>query len=159
MGLVLIITAALGLLIFKMIKQGWNWWFTKDVVGNYIREAEQELDHVEQSEEEVELVNGKIPRRKRGSFRNFLVMQGKAKFGTPKLTEANRMCVRKYLYDICKEHHVLPRHIVDNLDFAVEMVMIPSEPELKALALRKSVQSKTRSLVRKALVGDDPNVA
>jgi len=83
---------------------------------------------------------GKVKRRVRckAPFRAYLVKIGKAKFGRLKRNEANRMCVRKYLYDNCIEHGVLARHIMDNVDIATEMVFIPSASELKRLAVKKT---------------------
>jgi len=71
-------------------------------------------------------------------FRSWLVKVGKAKFGLPSRTEANRMCVRKYLYDQCIDHGVLARHIWENVDFATEIVFLPTSTEMVTAALQHS---------------------
>lgn len=82
--------------------------------------------------------SGKVKRRVRAKapFRAYLVKIGKAKFGRLRNSEANRLCVRKYLFDACVEHGVMARHIMDNVDFATEMVFIPSASELARLAIK-----------------------
>jgi hypothetical protein len=74
--------------------------------------------------------------RARAPFRSWLVKVGKAKFGTPRKTEGNRMCVRKYLYDHCVEHGVLARHVWENVDIATEMVFVPTDMELQCAAIQ-----------------------
>lgn len=83
-------------------------------------------------------VRRKVPKRKRGSFRAYLVRIGKAKFGNIKNTSANRMCVRKFLYDACVDHGVLARHIVENIDIATELVFVPTDTELKLRAVSQT---------------------
>jgi len=82
--------------------------------------------------------SGGVKRRVRSKapFRAYLVKIGKAKFGLLRRTDANILCVRKYLYDNCILHGVLARHINDNVDFATELVFVPMRDELCKLALK-----------------------
>jgi hypothetical protein len=92
-----------------------------------------------------------VPKRRpkrRGSFRAHLVVMAKAKFGSPKRTTANTMCVRKYLYDYCVDNHVLPRHIAMNIDFAVEAVFVPTEDEILAKAVAHTAKARKRVAMR-----------
>jgi hypothetical protein len=86
--------------------------------------------------------------KKRGLFRNYLVQEGKAKFGCPKRTEANRLVIRKYLYDRCVDHGVLPRHIAMNLDFAVETVFVPTDDDIVARAVPHTYVAKRKTALR-----------
>lgn len=85
--------------------------------------------------------------RARAPFRAFLIKAGKAKFGLPNVTDANRLCIRKYLYDLCLAHGVIARHIAENVDFATEMVFIPTSWELQSAATHKTITSKTKAKV------------
>jgi hypothetical protein len=91
--------------------------------------------------------------RHHGLFKNYLVSCGRAKFGSPIRNNANLLVVRKFLYDVCKEHGVLPRHIQANLDFAVELVFMPSKDELLARAVRHTEIYQERIAVRDELGG------
>jgi hypothetical protein len=99
-------------------------------------------------------VRRKVRKRCKAPFRAYLVKIGKAKFGLLRRTEANFMCVRKYLYDECVTHGVLARHIVQNVDFAAEMVFIPMAYELEKLAI-KHTQHVYDSKTVAGLLGDD----
>lgn len=83
-------------------------------------------------------VRRKVKRRHRGSFRAYLVRIGKAHFGNLANTQANRLCVRKFLYDACVDHGVLARHIVENIDIATELVFVPTDNELRYRAVHKT---------------------
>lgn len=61
--------------------------------------------------------------------------QGKARFGPLRYSEANRLVVRKYLYDICVQKKMRARHIAEHLDLAVQVVLVPSKSELVAAAV------------------------
>jgi siderophore synthetase component len=89
----------------------------------------------------------------------YLVQMGKAKFATPQRTEANKLVVRKYLYDLCRERGLLARHINDHLDIATNLVFVPSRDELTGLAIPFTERSKIRDRVRKELNGQGPNLA
>jgi hypothetical protein len=68
-------------------------------------------------------------------------------------TNANYLCVRKYLYDQCVEHGVLARHIAFNVDFAAEMVFVPAAWELRQAAVQGDKLVKHRCAVEGALGG------
>lgn len=150
---------------------GWGkYWYTKKstaeklieiaerivVLDEKIHDAPGDLD-VNDALEEVDLqvTAGKVRRRVRhhGLFRNYLVMSARAKFGCPGRTGANVLVVRKFLYDLCVEHGVLARHIVENLDFAVEVVFMPSTADLLAKAVRHTKRYEERTRVRDELGG------
>jgi hypothetical protein len=95
-----------------------------------------------------------VRKRQKAPFRAYLVKIGKAKFGCPRRNEANLMCVRKFLYDACVSHGVLARHINENLDFAVEMVFIPTKSDMIRMAMRKTAAVSDCTKVA-ALLGSD----
>jgi hypothetical protein len=101
-------------------------------------------------------VQRKVKRRQKAPFRAYLVKIGKAKFGLLKRNEANKMCVRKFLYDACVIKGVLARHIIENIDFATEMVFIPMAYELNEMAVRSTTLAKDRDAVA-AVLGRDCN--
>ncbi len=142
-----------------------SWWRRYRLKKDLIARASQqqfEIQHHPEADEYEELeqtVRRKPVRRHGGVFRNYLVQEGKAKFGTPTRSSANTLVVRKYLYDKCREHGVLARHINENLDFAVEMVFVPSENELIAAAVRHTESTKLRCSTYEALVGPRPTLA
>lgn len=92
----------------------------------------------------IDVGNVKLKRRPRtkAPFRSWLIKIAKAKFGTPKRTEGNRMCVRKFMYDHCVEHGVLARHIWENVDIATEMVFVPTKSELHCAAIKHVTEIK-----------------
>lgn len=129
----------------------WRRWTGRDYVDQYRKKAEtQVLQIVDEYDNGInfeiddvtDVVNSnvidaveiktKVKRkvRQRAPFRAYLVRIGKAKFGVLSDTPANRMCVRKYLYDACIEHGVLARHIADSLDIAVSLVFVRTDSEL-----------------------------
>lgn len=89
--------------------------------------------------------------RQRAPFRAYLVRIGKAKFGVLADTPANRMCVRKYLYDACIDHGVLARHIADCLDIAVSLVFVRTDSELINAAAASCNYVKKQSWVASLL--------
>ncbi len=147
-----------------------NWWKRRNLHKKYIKVAEDDLNLTERitnndNDDHIDIedvlatvdIEERTPVRRRvrhrGLFRSYLIQVGKAKFGTPTRTAANTMCVRKFLYDECVSHGVLARHIVDNLDFAVEAVYVPSRSELLAKAVRHTKLAEIRSAVGKKLDG------
>jgi hypothetical protein len=106
-------------------------------------------------------VGSKIKRKPRAKapFRSWLVKIGKAKFGTPKRTEGNRLCVRKYMYDHCVEHGVIARHIWENVDIATEMVFVPTKYEMECAAVQHVQGVKDAQRIYKALGGPLPGSA
>ncbi len=145
---------------------GKYWWNRRSQRDRIIESAAQAQKVVEKSSTvcvEDSLANPE-PDVKRavkhaGSFRNFLVKSGQAKFGCPTRNEANRLVVRKYLYDICVDHGLLARHIVDHLDIATELVFVPSNNILVAAAIRHTQLSVARQEVYNDLNGPRPTVA
>jgi hypothetical protein len=114
----------------------------KNVIDEMNKSSDDEIDDV------TDLVNvnvidsvdnsvvAKRRVRSRAPFRAYLVKIGKAKFGSINHSNANVLCVRKYLYDACIAHGVLARHICDNVDIATELVFVPTVSELTKLAIR-----------------------
>lgn len=159
-----------GQVAFKWIK----YWYTKKTVAEkYIELANDELKLIERCDdyhripvdideviEDIDIEPREKKRTKvkhRGLFRSFLVQTGKAKFGTPVRTAANKLCVRKFLYDQCIASGLLARHIVENLDFAVEAVFVPSRVELLAKAVSKTTIAERRREVSQELGGPLPS--
>jgi len=97
--------------------------------------------------------------RKKAQFRNYLVQQGQAKFGCPIRNEANRLVVRKYIFDVCVERGLIARHINDHIDIATELVFVPSRTQLTALALNFTELTKTRRQVANDLGGPRATIA
>jgi len=118
----------------------------------------QELLEVSLTSEFPEAVKKRI-RKHRGSYRNYLVQVGQAKFGCPSRNEANRLCVRKHLFDTCVADGLLARHINDHIDIATELVFIPSRSHLTAAAIRHTELSRLRLGVMQDLAGPRPSVA
>ncbi len=98
-------------------------------------------------------------RRHKGVYRNHLVQVGQAKFGCPTRNEANRLTVRKFLYDTCVSDGLLARHINFNIDVATELVFVPSRHQLTAAAIRHTELSRLRQGVLTDLAGPRPTVA
>jgi hypothetical protein len=99
----------------------------------------------------------KVPHR--GLFRTYLIQCGKAKFGSIERSSANVMVVRKFLYDICIEQGLLPRHIMDHLDISVEMVFIPTDNELTQLAIPHTREALKRKRIAGKLRASPPRGA
>jgi hypothetical protein len=94
-----------------------------------------------------------------GSFRKYLVREGKAKFGCPKVTEANRLTIRKFLYDLCRERGLIARHIADHLDVATALVLVPSRVEIQAAAILKTAKTRNARDLLHMVAGDGHSVA
>jgi hypothetical protein len=144
---------------------------TKTLKDRYIEAAsalqnEQEVIETAESYDDTTAVEtdlfefeAKKAVRHKGRFRNFLVTQGRAKFGCPRRCEANRLVVRKHLHDVCVEHGLIARHINDHLDFATEMVFIPTKNQLLAQALSHTELSRLRAEVLRDLGGQQATIA
>jgi len=136
----------------------------KDVVDYVNTDLVLDLDDVTDKESSAALdtvdvtivTRRSVKRRCKAPFRAYLVKTGKAKFGLLKRTQANYMCVRKFLYDQCVQHGVLARHINDNLDFATELVFVPMKSDLQRLAIKKTYRTKELGAVAD-LLGRDPS--
>jgi hypothetical protein len=159
---------ALGVVATKLVYCSVkNWWSKKTLKQVYIDAAtavqvsansdmRDETDYVL---EEAPRDHMQVSRKHRGLFRNFLVRMGKAKFGCPKRSEANRMVVRKYLYDLCVERKLIARHINEHLDIAMALVFIPSKEELISEAMSQTGRSKILLQAREALGGGTSTIA
>jgi len=109
---------------------------------------EDEVDYLETS---LPVIPKLVAKRHNALFRNFLLREAQAKFGVIRDVEANRLVVRKYLYDICVARNVRTRHIVENLDFSVSTFFIPTHDRLVALAVPKTTAYKAAVGVLAAL--------
>lgn len=56
----------------------------------------------------------------------------KAKFGTPKPTEANTKAVWHFAHGLMKNHGVRPSHIAEMIPYVVQLTFVESEAELRA---------------------------
>jgi hypothetical protein len=172
--------AQVAVVAFQAARVGWQLWqhFNrhKRLANAYVSSTTNAVDDVialvsdsnivtiddvtEQAPQAVDVLDTtvatrrKLKKRSKAPFRAYLVKIGKAKFGLIKRSEANFMCVRKFLYDACVEHGVLARHIVENVDFAAEMVFVPLAYELERLAIRHTQPVVDHKIVAD-LLGDD----
>lgn len=160
---------ALGCTIGKL---GWSygkyWWNKRSLKDAYVEMATAsqiayELDASELDFEDVEFEGNddkrRISSKHHGSYRVHLVQRGKAKFGTPTRCEANRLVVRKFLYDTCREDGLVARHINEHIDIATALVFVPSRRELEAAAINHTALSKLRTGVHRDLGGGVPTIA
>jgi hypothetical protein len=60
----------------------------------------------------------------------------KAKFGTPKPTEANTRAVWHFAHRVMKNHGVRPSHIAEMIPYVVQLTFVESEAELRAGIVR-----------------------
>lgn len=65
-------------------------------------------------------------------FRAAMVNSAKAKFGPRKMSEANRLVIRNWLYEEMKEHGLRPSHIARHIDLVTNLVFVPSKHEILA---------------------------
>lgn len=159
------LAAVTGKLVYNSAR---FWWNKKSLQQIYVaKAAEEQLTYeinapTDDTTEVVELLNKKAVGRAvkhKGSFRNYLVQTGKAKFGCPTRNEANRLVVRKFIYDLCADHGLIARHINDHIDIATELVFIPSRDQLIALAMAHTELSKVRLGVSHDLGGPRATIA
>ena len=150
------------------VSYGWakHWWTRKTLREIYIgRASAVQLEIEDAPDDIISEYDDSPPDEKpvtvkhRGSFRNYLVRCGQAKFGCPVRNEANRLTVRKYLYDLCVERKLIARHIVDHLDIATELVFVPSRNQIIAAAIRHTELSQARNEVHRSLTGRLADVA
>jgi hypothetical protein len=118
-------------------------------INHFLDVASEQLEY-----SKTEAPKRRVRRHCRGLFRKYLIRQIKAKFGTVADTAANRLVLRKYGYDICREHGVIARHIVENLDFAVEAALIPSDRDLVNRAMKHSEERARRKTLLDRLGGN-----
>jgi hypothetical protein len=161
----LALTAVAGKFAFNSARY---WWNKKSLKQIYIAKASVEQlvheqnDATDDTVDVVELLSKKAIGRAvkhKGVFRNYLVQTGKAKFGCPTRNEANRLVVRKFIYDLCTDHGLIARHINDHIDVATELVFIPSREQLTALAMAHTELSKVRLGVSDDLGGPRATIA
>lgn len=74
----------------------------------------------------------------RTRFLGAVVREAKNEFGVPEDNAANRLVLRKFIRDKMVDRGMRPSHISTFLDFAIEMVFVPSINQLQAKRLRKS---------------------
>lgn len=139
-----------------------KWYHSRSLRQRVIEHADFEQTVYEMQElvaDEADDVSTPMSRRKKGVYRTYLVKEGKAKFGTPKDNIANRMVVRKYLYDQCKNDGLIARHIADHLDIATALVFVPSKNEIIAAAISSTTTSQSRSKIMDEFLGTRPDFA
>jgi len=150
-------------LVFGAVATGYGIykWYADDV-SKFIAKAQESLeavnlidnDHTDAVANEFDEVVVEPSRRKvytHALFRNYLIREGKAKFGLIKRNEANRLVLYKYLSDLCIVKRVSTRHINENVNHAVEMVFIPNDIELEALAIPHVKESRRRRKIAERL--------
>ncbi len=165
-------SAALGVAVSKLAYRSVRfWWDKKTLKQLYIEEAARVQDTHEaysivQNDEDGAPVEDAIAasdpiraRRHKGYFRNFLVQTGHAKFGCPIRNEANRLVVRKFLYDTCRDAGLIARHINEHIDIATELVFVPTKGQLTALAVAHTELSRVRLGVSHDLGGPRATIA
>lgn len=162
------LTAVVGKLGYSHVK---HWWSTKQLKDRYIERAAQvqnlhetitqsvDSELVTEVEEAVRDGDKERAVRHKGYFRHYLVQQGQAKFGCPVRNEANRLVVRKFLYETCVERGLIARHINEHVDIATELVFIPSREQLTALAISHTQLSTVRHSVERDLGGPRATLA
>jgi len=85
--------------------------------------------------------------KRRAPYLRHIVSEAKIKFSVYRLsdyTEANRLCVRRFLADTMRDHNVRPSHIMALLDRATAMVFIPTKTEVDGALLRGSMAAASR---------------
>jgi hypothetical protein len=128
----------------------------REVVSDRSDTADEELLE-DSSGSAIRVGGGKKRVRSRAPFRNHLIRVAKIKFGCPKRTEANRLCIRKHIADLCEEHGVIARHTAELLDFVTEMVFVPTDDELVAAAVKTTPHAKEQITLGRLLGLHRPN--
>jgi hypothetical protein len=72
-----------------------------------------------------------LPTRNRANYAKSVLMQVKAKFGTPTLSDANIKAVTRYAERIMVSHKLRWTHIAENIPYVVHLTFIPSEEEMR----------------------------
>jgi hypothetical protein len=67
-----------------------------------------------------------VPVPNRGRYQKKLALIAQAEFGLPTRTEANRLCVQRFLRDYMREERVRETHIARILPVAVGLAFIPN---------------------------------
>jgi len=117
-----------------------------DELGAENDELEEDLEHVQhQLEADADaVVVIDIPRRRRVPYMARVAREVKVTFGTPKFTEANRLCVRRKANEIMQEHRVRISHRAAMIDEIVALVFVPSQGEVRANELLASLAAHGR---------------
>lgn len=130
------------------------------LAGRLVGEDEEEDDGYEEClEEDTRVGFGKdgepyeerldtftVPKAKRGRYVRKLALIAQAEFGLPQRTEANRLCVQRFLRDHMRSEKVRETHIATILPVAVGLTFVPNaghvlDRELRAAqALREQVE-------------------
>jgi hypothetical protein len=104
-------------------------------------------DDLVEEEEEREFFD---PKRNKGRFLAKVVVFAKAKFGKTSRTEANRLMVRKFLYDLMCERGMRNAHIAQHLDVCVALFFVPSNAQIKAEQVASTREAVSRSILASA---------
>jgi hypothetical protein len=116
--------------------------------------GEQLIHAVDWAEDEVEDLGGPVGplvdppwRVTPGNRHRFIascVHDAKNRFGIPEDSVANRMVVRKTVFDMMTARGMRPTHISRHINTVVELVFLPSADEILARRLRESVVFEDR---------------
>jgi len=113
-------------------------------VERFVDEVMNLVDDDSDSLKEVVEKSGAGGRPPRVPFTAALVNEAIAHFGALKLTESNRLMVRKLMRDKCVERGVRPSHIARHLDPAVSIFFIPTESRVLSIQIRQTEMSVNR---------------
>jgi len=118
-----------------------------------VDEVEEENDTLDEDIEDIQriarddpdtVVMVDVPRRRRLPYMARVAREVKVVFGTPKFTEANRLCVRRKAIEIMQEHRVRISHRAAMIDEIVALVFVPSLGEVRANELLASMAAHSR---------------
>lgn len=165
------LVATIGKVAYTRAKYWWNKRTLRDIYVARAAAAQIEYETVTEDQcvglsedlqrisPQEDQVKERRPHKHKGVYRHYLVQAGQAKFGCPSRNEANRLTVRKFLYDTCVSDGLLARHINEHIDIATELVFVPSRQQLTAAAVRHTQVSSLRQGVLTDLAGPRPSVA
>lgn len=128
-------------------------WFRVLVVPLTVQKLAYEvIDAAENSEEldegdvkaacKAPSAQGKHARRTR--YLPLLIRAMKAQEGLIKDNAANRMMLRKKIFNHATEYGLRPTHIQEIIDIAIEMVLLPSDKDIQAAQVRRTNAVKSR---------------
>jgi hypothetical protein len=104
-------------------------------------------DDLVEEEDELEFFDAK---RNKGRFLAKVVVFAKAKFGKCTRSEANRLMVRKFLFDLMVERGMRNAHIAQHLDICVALFFVPSNAQIKAEQIASTREAVSRSILASA---------
>lgn len=91
----------------------------------------------------VEVVNHRrLPHHKQGCYAASVVSEIKNRLGCPKITEANRLAVRRMAHNIMAKHGLRPSTIRKVIERVIAGVFVPDEEDLLAAKMMASVGVK-----------------